>query len=167
MIKYDQFVKFINFVNSKNFVNYVKNKNKQKNDLAPYEMVYSECKAFIPLRDGDKVFCTKVYDGDTVTLCWLDKNGEKVRIGCRINGIDTPELRGSSEEEKVLALKAKERLSKEVLNKFVIIRNEGLEKYGRVLADLETDDHKSIMEYMLEDSEICKPYTGGTKETWD
>ncbi|CAN0025304.1 unnamed protein product [Laminaria digitata] len=46
-------------------------------------MEYSECQPFIPLRDGDKVFCTKVYDdGDTVTLCWLD-TGKEVSIGCR------------------------------------------------------------------------------------
>lgn len=141
--------------------------NSPGKQLAPYAMTYDECKKFVPLRDGDKVFCTKVYDGDTVTLCWLDNHGEKVRIGCRIYGIDTPELRGSSDDEKMLALRAKERLSKEVLNKFVTVRNEGVEKYGRVLADLSTDDHESIMEYMLEDSEICKPYSGGKKQKWE
>lgn len=128
---------------------------------------YSECQKFVPLHDGDMVYCTRAYDGDTVTICWLDSRGEKVRIGCRIKGIDTPEIRGSSKEEKVLAYKAKERISKAVVNKFVTIRNEGTEKYGRVLADLETDEHKSIAEYMMEDPEICKPYVGGTKQKWD
>ena len=82
------------------------------------------------------VFCTRAYDGDTVTICFL-------------------------------AYRAKERLSKVVVNQFVTIRNEGTEKYGRVLADLETDEHKSIAEYMMEDPEICKPYSGGTKQKWD
>ena len=130
------------------------------------EFEYDECKPFVPLNDGDIVYCTKVYDGDSVTICWLDKNGDKVRIGCRIKDIDTPELRSSTEKEKMLAYRAKERLSSAVLNKFVTIRNEGKEKYGRVLADLETAEHKSISRYMLEDAEICKPYNGGKKEVW-
>lgn len=141
--------------------------SKDSTSLAPYPLEYSECKPFMPLHDGDRVYCTKVYDGDTVTVCWIDSHGEKVRIGCRIDGIDTPEIRGSSAEEKELALRAKDRLSKEVLNKYVVIRNQGIEKYGRVLADLETDTRVSIKEYMLEDPELCKPYTGGTKQKWD
>ena len=134
--------------------------------LEPLDFEYSECEPFMPLRDGDKVYCCKVYDGDTVTICWLDNRGVKVRISCRINGIDTPEIRGSSPAEKSLALKAKEKMSKAVLNKYVTIRNEGFEKYGRVLADLQTDEHVSIKNYMLEDPELCKPYEGGTKQIW-
>jgi len=156
---------FVSYAN--NFKNHFMKSPKDSNLMAPYPMDYSECEPFMPLRDGDKVFCTKVYDGDTVTLCWIDNHKNKVRIGCRIDGIDTPEIRGSSPEEKELALRAKERLSNEVLNEFVTIRNQGIEKYGRVLADLETDKHVSIKEFMLEDTELCKPYNGGKKETWD
>ena len=141
--------------------------SKDSRTLAPYALNYSECQPFMPLHDGDKVYCSKVYDGDTVTVCWVDSHGNKVRIGCRIDGIDTPELRGSSAVEKELALRAKERLSKQVLNKHVVIRNQGLEKYGRVLADLETETCVSIKQYMLEDPELCKEYSGGTKQKWD
>ena len=46
-----------------------------------YPMDYSECEPFMPLHDGDRAYCCKIYDGDTVTLCWLDNRGNKVRIG--------------------------------------------------------------------------------------
>lgn len=125
---------------------------------------YSDCKRFSPLHNGDKVYCTRIYDGDTVTLCWMDDRGEKVRVSSHIRGIETPSLRGS-QNEKRLAYLAKERLSEAILYKFVTITNEGKAQYGRVLSDLETPDHKSISEYMLEDSEICKPF--GTNHKWD
>jgi micrococcal nuclease len=129
---------------------------------------YGDCVPYMPLQDGAVVYVCKVYDGDTVTISWLDKSTHTaVRIGCRINGIDTPELRGSSAYEKELAYQAKDRLLDKVMGEFVIIRNPALEKYGRVLADLEIGDCPSIKDYMLEAPGICKPYDGGKKRSWD
>ena len=56
--------------------------------------------------------------------------------------------------EKALAERAKERLTDAVLGKFVTIRNPGVEKYGRVLSDLQTSEHESITNYMLADPDI-------------
>ena len=138
-----------------------------RNVLAKEELTYEECEQFLPLRDGDVVFCIKNYDGDTCTLGWVDYAGNKVRSSCRINGIDTPEMRGSSPKEKALAIRAKERLEGAIVGEFVTIRNPGSEKYGRVLCDLEVGDIKSISDYMIAEPEICKPYQGGTKISWD
>ena len=135
--------------------------------IKPYVMngwEYSDCKNFSALHNGDKVYCVRVYDGDALTLCWMDNRGEKVRVGFHLRGVETPSLRGS-ENEKLLAYRAKERLCKAVLHKFVTIRNEGKSQNGKVLSDLETCEHKSISEYMLKDSEICKPF--GTNHNWD
>lgn len=87
----------------------------------------------------------------------------------RILGIDTPETRASSEKEKTLALRAKERLEDAVAGRFGTTRNPRTEKYGRSLADVEVvGDIKSITDYMLEDSSICQPYDGGKKRSsWD
>ena len=137
------------------------------NVLAEKELVYEECEQYLPLRDGDVVFCLKNYDGDTCTLAWVDHHGNRVRSSCRINGIDTPEMRGSSQYEKGLALEAKDRLEKAVVGEFVTIRNPGQEKYGRVLCDLQTEIFESVKDYMLADPTICKPYDGGTKHSWD
>jgi len=114
---------------------------------------YDKCKQFIPLQHGDIAYCSSVYDGDTIRLCWTTNN-HNVRSLCRINGIDTPELRGSSSFEKELGLKAKERLDKVVTGKWVKIINPGIEKYG-------------IKDYMLSDPSLAKPYTGGKKQSWD
>lgn len=147
----------------------------QKNDprgdslnvLAPNELEYSECENFMPLLDGDVVFCPSVYDGDSFRLCWLDHSGRKVRIMGRLIGVDTPEMRGSSEYEKKLAVLAKERLGEVISGKFITIRNPQIEKYGRSMSDIEVGDIGSIKDYMLEASDICKPYDGGTKQKWD
>lgn len=154
-----------------------KTRNKQpgsgtgNNILADESMEYADCEPYMPLKDGDVVYVCKVYDGDTVTIAWFDpsikEGNNRVRIGCRINGIDTPEIRGSSDYEKTLALKAKDRMYKKVMGRFVTIREPALEKYGRVLADLEVGDCDSVKDYMLEASDICKPYNGGTKQEWD
>lgn len=135
--------------------------------LATEELTYEECEQYIPLRDGDVVYCPSVYDGDSARLTWIDHTGNKVRSLCRLNGIDTPEMRGSSENEKALALKAKKRLADAVSGCFVTIRNPGTEKYGRVLANLQTDEIESVRDYMLADPSICKPYCGGKKVSWD
>lgn len=137
-----------------------------RNILTREELTYEECEQFLPLRDGDVVYCPSVYDGDSARLTWNDSSGNKVRSLLRLKGVDTPELRTSSEKEKALALRATERLESVVVGKFVTIRGPETEKYGRVLADLETDSVKSAMYYMLEDSEICVPYDGGKKKSW-
>lgn len=132
---------------------------------------YSMCEPFMPLRDGDVAYCPRIYDGDSITLAWRDNSiisgNPYVRIGCRIKGVDCPEMKGSSDAEKVLALKAKERMSKAVLGKFVTIREPATEKFGRVLSRIQTDEHESVADYMLEDPEICRPYGGGKKSSWD
>ena len=137
---------------------------KNSNDLT--KIVYDECQKFIPLQHGEKAYCSSVYDGDTIRICWCDK-GINVKSLCRIDGIDTPEIRGSSVFEKDLALQAKKRLSDVVAGKVVTILNPGVEKYGRILCDIETNEIQSIKDYMLLDSSICKPYLGGKKENWD
>ena len=133
----------------------------------PYVMngwEHSDCKRFSALHNGDKAYCTKVYDGDTITLCWMDDRGEKVRVLCQIRDIETPSLRGS-ENEKRLAYLAKEKMCEAVLYKYVTVINEGKAQYGKVLADICTSDIPSVSKHMLEESEICKPF--GTKHKWD
>lgn len=127
---------------------------------------YDDCIPFLPLSHGDVVYVCKVYDGDTVTLAWLNTIGVKVRISCRISGIDTPEIRGSSEHEQSLAYAAKKRLEDAVDGQFVSILKPAQEKYGRVLCDLATDKYVSVAEYMLQDPSICRPYDGGKKVIW-
>ena len=129
-------------------------------------LTYDDCEPFLPLRDGDQATVIKIYDGDTLTLGWTDNDHRNVRLSCRLLGIDTPELRSSSVREKELAVRARDRLHAKVFGKVVTIRSPNKEKYGRVLANLQTDDCASVSDYMLEDKEICRPYQGGKREKW-
>jgi len=47
----------------------------------------------------------------------------------RLNGIDTPEMRGSGPKEKEKAIQARDALSDKILDKIVRLENVGLEKY--------------------------------------
>lgn len=131
------------------------------------ELTYDECETFMPLLDGDIVFCPSVCDGDSFRLCWVDRSGRKVRIVGRLLGVDTPEMTGSSAHEKSLARKAKQRLEDVVMGEFVTIRNSHIEKYGRSMSDLQVGNIESVADYMLADPTICKPYEGGNKQKWE
>lgn len=81
-----------------------------------------------------------VYDGDTVTLAWYENNETLVWKSVRLYGCDTAEIRGSSPEEKKLALEAKEFVSSKVLGVVVFALFGKFDKYGRPLVILWTPE---------------------------
>jgi len=62
---------------------------------------------------------TKVYDGDTLTVKAYPWLGLTADIGVRLNGVDTPEIRGKCEEEKLKAIEAREFVKNIVLGKIL------------------------------------------------
>ena len=87
--------------------------------------------------------CVYVYDGDTVHIVFKQPHStECFKWVIRINGIDTPEMKGKdiTEEEKIAAKNARDYVSNLVLNKFVRLENICNEKYGRILADVYIGD---------------------------
>lgn len=126
---------------------------------------YKDFDKFVALHDGDKALVIKVYDGDTLTVGFRHKN-KPARSSLRIRGIDTPELRSKSEEEKKMALDARSRLEEATMRKEVTIISPGSDKYGRLLCDVSTENIKSICDYMLEAKEICREYDGGKRQPW-
>ena len=108
----------------------------------------------------------RVYDGDTF-YCnvsqWPDILGEN--IGIRINGIDTPEMRGSPPEIKALANLAKAIVYDRLTTaETVILKNIKRGKYFRVVADVEYDG-KDLAEELIK-AGLAKKYDGGTKSPW-
>jgi len=107
-----------------------------------------------------------VYDGDTITVDiygYPDVVGKK--IGVRIAGIDTPELRGKCVTEKKLAIKAKEYVAMIVkTGKVVVLKNVQRDKYFRVLADVYVDG-VSVSELLISNG-MARRYDGGTKSSW-
>ena len=116
------------------------------------------------------------YDGDTVTVNIIDLQDIDMdqtfaalwkKIGIRVNGIDTPEMRGKCLEEKVLAKEAKY-LVRDLLKdaEYVSIRDISRGKYFRLVADIivnpGTPDELNIKDALLE-AGLAVPYDGGRK----
>ena len=111
----------------------------------------------------------KVYDADTITIaCKLPYiNSPIYRLPVRLNGIDTPEIKGKgiSDEEKDSAKIARDFVSNLVLNKFVRLENVKSEKYGRVLADVYIGEVH--LNNLLIKERYAVEYDGGTKKKPD
>ena len=113
----------------------------------------------------------KVYDADTITIASKLPYNESpmYRLSVRLNGIDTPEIKGKgvSDEEKECAKLARDFVANLALNKFVRLENIQSEKYGRILADVYIGD-THLNEVLIKERYAVK-YDGGTKkkpESW-
>ena len=115
-----------------------------------------------PIKGGRVI---KVYDADTITIASKLPYDESplYRLSVRLNGIDTPEMKGKdiSNEEKEAAKSAREFVYKLVFNKYVRLENIESEKYGRILADVYIGD-THLNELLLKERYAVK-YDGGTK----
>jgi micrococcal nuclease len=118
----------------------------------------------LPITRGKVI---KVYDGDTITIAAKLPYPESpvYRVSVRLNGIDTPEIKGQTQREKDLAKEIRDILQKKIMNKIVELKNTSNEKYGRLLADVYLDDI-CINDWMIEQGYAVK-YDGGTKERPD
>lgn len=116
-------------------------------------------KFIIPITDGRVI---KVYDGDTITIASkLVNSNQLYRFTVRLNGIDTPEIKGKTEKEKQAAIIARDCLSNLLLNKYITLKNVNTEKYGRILADVYLGD-LHVNKWLL-DNKYAVPYDGGKK----
>lgn len=107
----------------------------------------------------------KNYDADTVTFNIKGVHpliGEKISV--RVNGIDTPEIKGHQPCEKDAARTA-QRLVQSLLKnaKIINLENVNRDKYFRVLANIVIDG-QSLTETLLK-NKVAYPYHGGTKQT--
>ena len=103
------------------------------------------------------------YDGDTVTFNLPELHpiiGEKISI--RVNGIDTPEIKGKCEKEKYDAQQAKEMVA-DILEdaENIVLRNMERGKYFRIAADVIVDG-ESLGDMLIE-AGMAVRYDGGKK----
>ena len=118
--------------------------------------------AFIP--DIKTGYVIKVYDGDTITIAAPISHGitKKVfKFSVRIKGIDCPEMRTKDENEKEIAIKAKEYVSEMVLYKQVELSEISFDKYGRILAEVSIKNI-NISDKLIE-KRLAIEYSGKTK----
>ena len=110
---------------------------------------------------------TSIYDGDTLRANIPEYPpiiGQ--HMGIRINGIDTPEIRGECEQEKKLARKAKQYTVMALRNaKKIELRNMQRGKYFRIVADVYADG-RSVGEGLIREG-LAVVYDGGKKiKSW-
>ena len=103
------------------------------------------------------------YDGDTITFNLPGLHpiiGEKINI--RVNGIDTPEIRGKCEKEKYDAKQAKEMVT-DILKDAEQIELKNMErgKYFRIAADVIVDGEN--LADMLVEAGVAIRYDGEKK----
>jgi len=107
-----------------------------------------------------------VYDGDTFRVD-IDSLPPIVgkNIAVRVNGVDTPEIRGKCQYEKNLALKARDFVRGRLANaKEIKLTNLQRGKYFRVVANVVVDGVS--LEQELLNNELAYGYDGGKKLTW-
>lgn len=132
------------------------------------EIEYKDTTVFtFPIKYGKVV---KIYDGDTITIAAKLPNtdGPIYRFSVRLNGIDTPEVKGKSVAERDLAKQAKGALHELLYGKIVELRNVANEKYGRILADVYLGD-VHVNQWMITEN-FAVSYGGGKKQrpdNWD
>lgn len=141
--------------------------------------------------------CVDVYDGDTVKVVFsVDGMDEVYKWNCRINRIDTPEIRTKNIKEKEFAKIVRDKLREKILNKLVIVDCLDFDKYGRLLVEIYHSESlqrvtdnlngkellnsfgKAIKENINQElnyenisdflikNEYAKPYDGGKKTKW-
>jgi endonuclease YncB( thermonuclease family) len=122
---------------------------------------YKDTVKYIPTVTSGKVI--KVYDGDTITIAsQIDASNPTIyRFSVRLHGIDSPEIKGKTENEKLLAKQSRDALHDLIYNKMVILENVNTEKYGRLLADVKYGDIH-VNKWML-DNNYAVSYDGGKK----
>lgn len=106
---------------------------------------------------------TSIYDGDTFRANIPDYPpiiGQ--HMGIRINGVDTPEMRGQCEQEKLLARKAKQYTVTMLRSaKTIELRNMQRGKYFRIVAEVYADG-QSVGDGLVREG-LAVVYNGGKK----
>ena len=106
----------------------------------------------------------RVYDGDTLTVDAQPWPGITIRVSVRVDGIDTPEIRGRCQAEKDLAIRARD-FVRATVGEAVQLTNVRLGKYaGRVIAVVWVGG-QSLAEMIIAEG-LGRPYDGGVREGW-
>ena len=108
----------------------------------------------------------KVYDGDTFTVEAYPWPGLEAKASVRVDGVDTPEIRGKCDAEKQKAIEAREFVKGLILGEVVQLENVKHGKYaGRVVAEVILDGGENLAEKIISQG-LGREYHGGTREGW-
>lgn len=105
-----------------------------------------------------------VYDGDTMTIAAKVPGDSTIyQFQLRLRGLDCAEMKTKDAAEKEVAIKAKEHVESCVLGKMVKLEEVGLDKYGRLLANVLYGEYDADLGGGLLAGRMAVGYDGGTK----
>ncbi len=122
-----------------------------------------------PVENGDllrDVSVASVYDGDTFKInlnCSFAVYCEKVPV--RVRGVDCPEIKGKTPQEKALAQQAKAFTKKFLSRKPITLTDCGRDKYFRLLCGVTNAGGQDLAEELIRRG-LGYAYDGGTKKAW-
>lgn len=109
----------------------------------------------------------KVYDGDTIVVDIKEVPpifGDNISV--RLRGIDTPEMKGKCDQEKELAIKAREIVVQNLpIGSTILLTRIGRDKFFRIDASIVLGDGKDLSQLLI-DNQLAYPYNGETKKSW-
>ena len=106
-----------------------------------------------------------VYDGDSIRIMF-PFNNTMYKWNCRLNGIDTPEIRTKCDTEKSYGILVRDELRKMINKKVINVVCHQLDKYGRLLITVFTKEGDlNINDWLIEKGYAFK-YDGGKKKSW-
>ncbi|MCH7499244.1 MAG: thermonuclease family protein [Nitrospinae bacterium] len=107
-----------------------------------------------------------VYDGDTFTVEAYPWPGLGAKANVRLNGVDTPEIRGKCNAENQKAIEAREFVKGLILGELVFLENVKYGKYGgRVIADVKLNGGDTLATKIIHQG-LGREYHGGAREGW-
>lgn len=106
-----------------------------------------------------------VYDGDTFKAnvkIWPNLNSI---VSVRVNGVDTPEMKGKCPYERELAIKSRNAAENFLSQGKITLHNVKTGKYaGRIIADVKFG--QIFLHTYLIDAGLGRPYNGGKRISW-
>tara|TARA_B110000444_G_C18695298_1_gene526281 strand:- start:166 stop:594 length:429 start_codon:yes stop_codon:yes gene_type:complete len=128
-----------------------------------WDMVDSDVKEFSFEGEEKEAKVVDVYDGDTIKVVF-PVQGKLYKFNCRIQHVDTPEIRTRNKLEKTYGLKVRDILREKILGKIVLIVCDDFDKYGRLLIDIKLED--TLLSQWLILNNYAFGYDGGKKKSW-
>jgi endonuclease YncB( thermonuclease family) len=118
------------------------------------------------LRGGHPAEVLRVIDGDTFEARVRVWPGLDVTTKVRLRGIDAPELHARCDDERALALAARDALARLLTQGSVAVARVAQDKFGgRVDADVSTARTPNLSAALL-DGGFARRYSGGKRQSW-
>ncbi len=108
-----------------------------------------------------------IFDGDTFSAGVKLEDDVQITVRVRLINIDTPEMNGKCNAEKVMAQSAKDLLAILLPRGTVVdLQNIKDDKYlGRINANVILSDGRDVGDVMI-DSGLARPYKGERRKSW-